>query len=221
MAFEPTKHLRQLRGKGGASDYLDVKWRLVWLRDEHPDAAITTRVIEHDRQAGYALVQASVVIPNGGSAEAHGDEDRKDFADYLCKAETKALGRALAALGYGTQFVGDELDEGDRIADAPVERRPAPARPAPRQEPRPLRPTAPAAGAMPEQVEAVRDALAAKADRETPEGALAWLAGATDRDDLRAAHAKARQFVTSGMISRADVAKAYNEADSRLRAATA
>ena len=149
MAFEPTKHLRQLRGKGGASDYLDVKWRLVWLRDEHPDAAITTRVIEHDRQAGYALVQAAVVIPNGGSAEAHGDEDRKDFADYLCKAETKAIGRALAALGYGTQFVGDELDEGDRIADAPVERRPEPSRPAPRQEPRPLRPSAPPAAAAP------------------------------------------------------------------------
>jgi hypothetical protein len=36
------------------------------------------------------------------------------------KAETGAIGRALALIGYGTQFCADELDEGDRIVDAPV-----------------------------------------------------------------------------------------------------
>ena len=38
------------------------------------------------------------------------------------KAETKAVGRALAMLGYGTQFA-PELDEGERIVDSPVERK--------------------------------------------------------------------------------------------------
>ena len=37
------------------------------------------------------------------------------------KAETGSIGRALALLGYGTQFCADELDEGDRIVDAPAE----------------------------------------------------------------------------------------------------
>lgn len=41
------------------------------------------------------------------------------------KAATKALGRALAGLSYGTQFA-PELDEKQRIVDSPVERRAAP-----------------------------------------------------------------------------------------------
>jgi hypothetical protein len=43
-----------------------------------------------------------------------------DFADYCERAETRAIGRALAALGIGTQFVGQDLTEGDHVADAPV-----------------------------------------------------------------------------------------------------
>ena len=35
------------------------------------------------------------------------------------KSETGAIGRALANLGYGTQFAPD-LDEQDRIVDSPV-----------------------------------------------------------------------------------------------------
>jgi hypothetical protein len=40
------------------------------------------------------------------------------------KCETSAIGRALAALGIGTQFVGQDLSEDDQVADAPVEMRP-------------------------------------------------------------------------------------------------
>jgi hypothetical protein len=39
------------------------------------------------------------------------------------KAETKAVGRALAMLGYGTQFA-PEMDEGERIVDSPVAKPP-------------------------------------------------------------------------------------------------
>ena len=55
-------------------------------------------------------------------ASAHGSETKRDFGDYFEKAETKAVGRALAYAGYGTQYVGEELDEGERIVDSPVER---------------------------------------------------------------------------------------------------
>lgn len=40
----------------------------------------------------------------------------------MITGNTGAIGRALAALGYGTQFTGDEFDERHRIVDAPVTR---------------------------------------------------------------------------------------------------
>jgi len=100
--FDPTRHLRQLRGRGGSSDYLDVKWRLVWLRSEHPDAQITTEHVTIT--SDMAIFKARVTIPEGGSATGYGSESSGDFTDFIEKAETKALGRALIALGYGTQF---------------------------------------------------------------------------------------------------------------------
>jgi hypothetical protein len=124
MTFDPQKHMTKLKGK----DYLEAKWRLVWLRDEHPDAIIETQHIDLDLERNHAIFRATVTIPGGGSATGYGSESSKDFGDFIEKAETKALARALAALGYGTQFTGDELAEGERIVDSPVQRqqRPAP-----------------------------------------------------------------------------------------------
>ena len=50
-------------------------------------------------------------------------EKAASFPDYVEKAETGAIGRALAALGYGTQFA-PELNEQHRIVDSPVDRAP-------------------------------------------------------------------------------------------------
>jgi len=125
MTFDPSKHLRNIKGKGGNAEYLDVKWRLVWLREEHPDAATGVEHIEISPD--IAIFKATVSIPGGGSATDYGSETPRDFGDYIEKAATKALGRALAQLGYGTQFVGEELSEGVRIVDSPVERAAQPA----------------------------------------------------------------------------------------------
>jgi hypothetical protein len=119
--FDPTKYLRKL-GKG---EYLEVKWRLLWLRTEHPDAVIETEMARFESDPPMAVFRARVSIPDGGSASGWGQEEFKDFADFLEKAETKALGRALAALGYGTQFCEDfDFAEGDpgRVVDSPVDR---------------------------------------------------------------------------------------------------
>ncbi len=99
--FDASKYLTNLRGK----EYLEVKWRLLWLRTQHPDATIETEMVEHD--AGLALFRARVSVPDGGSATGWGSETVDDFGDFIEKAETKALGRALAALGFGTQFCED------------------------------------------------------------------------------------------------------------------
>jgi uncharacterized protein YbdZ (MbtH family) len=118
--FDPSRYLRKLGGK----DYLEVKWRLLWLRTEHPDAAMHTEMVR--LEDGFALFRAHVAIPGGGEATGWGSETRQDFFDYIEKAETKALGRALAALGYGTQFCEDfDFAAGSagnaHVVDSPVE----------------------------------------------------------------------------------------------------
>ncbi|MEX2237054.1 MAG: hypothetical protein WEB00_05925 [Dehalococcoidia bacterium] len=106
--FEPGRYLRSFRG----SEYLEVKWRVVWLRSEHPEATIETEMVKQSAptsrgEPGMAIFRARVAIPGAGEATGWGSETSSDFRDYIEKAETKALGRALAALGYGTQFCED------------------------------------------------------------------------------------------------------------------
>jgi hypothetical protein len=123
--FEPAKYLVSLNGRG---EYLEVKWRLLWLRTEHPEAHIETELVR--LEDNEAVFKARVSIPGGGSATGWGSESVGDFRDFVEKAETKAIGRALAALGYGTQFCQDhEFGQGApagrggqmRIVDAPVD----------------------------------------------------------------------------------------------------
>lgn len=118
-AFDASPYLIKLKGK----DYIEVKWRLVWFRAEHPNGHLHTELVEHHE--GYAVMKATVSWPDGGSATGYGSEEAKDFGDYLEKAETKAIGRALGALGYGTQFTEEHtFTKGDeqRLVDSPVSR---------------------------------------------------------------------------------------------------
>lgn len=129
--------------------YLEVKWRLVWFRDKYPNGTIETEEVSVDldreveveatrwvdnparpgkkmketytkKAKGYARYRAIVTNGEGGKATATKTEAAVDFPDYCEKAETGAVGRALAMLGIGTQFVGQELNEHHRIVDAPV-----------------------------------------------------------------------------------------------------
>jgi hypothetical protein len=145
MAFNPNEHLIQIKNRGGAADYLPVQWRLVWFREVCPNGTIETEIVHIDLDKeteeevfvwnnekrrsekvvktapGVAIVRATVKDGKGGIATGTKMERASAFADYLEKAETGAIGRALAALGYGTQF-SPELDEAHRIVDAPVDR---------------------------------------------------------------------------------------------------
>jgi hypothetical protein len=118
MSFNPKEHLIDLKGK----DYLPVAYRLVWFRDEHPNGAVRTEVVSMNPLLVKATVldengrflsdgHASATLPNGRTAVWSGREFEK--------AETAAIGRALGHAGYGTQF--DAEDEGDYLADSPVE----------------------------------------------------------------------------------------------------
>ena len=121
--FDASKHLTNLKGK----DYLEVKYRLVWFRGEHPKGSIRTKLV--DRATGAALMKAFVYHDDGTLlATGYGSETSSDFGDYLEKAETKAIGRALGAAGYGTQFTDDfdfGAEERGKVVDSPVVRTPA------------------------------------------------------------------------------------------------
>ena len=144
-AFNPNSHIIQISTSQGKKDYLPVQYRLVWFRAECPEGKITTELLDLDRSEecehetsvwndekrkyekvvkyakGVAVFKATVEDGKGGIATGTKMENAAAFADYVEKAETGSIGRALAALGYGTQFA-PELDEGDeRIADAPVQ----------------------------------------------------------------------------------------------------
>jgi hypothetical protein len=126
--FDPSLHFRKLGGRG---EYLDVKWRLTWLRSEYPEALIETKCLHWQfndkvKANNFALFWARVTLPDGaGCAEAHGSESQNDFGDFFEKAETKAVGRALEYLGYGTTSAKDDQEA---LADAPYSERDAPAR---------------------------------------------------------------------------------------------
>lgn len=117
MSFNPKEHLSKIKGK----DYLEVKWRLVWFREDHPDYEIDTEFIVLDIDQGVAVCRA-VIKDNESRQLACGTktEYKASFFDYVEKSETGAIGRALATLGYGTQFA-PELEEGDRIVDSPTD----------------------------------------------------------------------------------------------------
>lgn len=120
--FNPNDHLMNLKGKA----YLEVKWRLVWFRQEHPDWSIRTQIVDLNIEQKYAVFKAIIANENGIIvAEGTKMEDARGFADYMEKAETGSIGRALGILGYGTQFAPefDEVDpsaQNPRIVDAPI-----------------------------------------------------------------------------------------------------
>lgn len=121
MAFNPRDHFINLKGK----QYLPVAPRIAWFREEHPDWTIMTYAVPELSGIDYCTFAAEIHDSSGRLiAKAHKTEHEKHFADYREKAETGAIGRALALCGYGTLFA-QELEEpitpaGDmRIVDTP------------------------------------------------------------------------------------------------------
>lgn len=114
--FDPNQFLSKVKGQ----DYLEVKHRIAWMRSEFPEANIETELVSH--ADGRAIMRASVVLPSGGSATGWGSETAGNFENYIEKAETKSIGRALTALGYGTPTV----DHDDAEPEVTFHRQPEP-----------------------------------------------------------------------------------------------
>lgn len=114
--FDPTKHMTKLQGK----DYMEVAPRVAWFRSQHPKGKITTEFLA----AGDYLITQATVYDNDGNLLAQGSATVRAWAKGgaprdIEKAETAAIGRAMAFAGYGTLQAGEEINEGDHLADAP------------------------------------------------------------------------------------------------------
>lgn len=96
----------QLKGK----DYLQVAYRVLWFRELHPDWSIETEIVYRDEK--YAVVRATIRNEAGRiMAQAHKDCSLASFREFISKAETGAVGRALGLVGCATQFCTQDIDE--------------------------------------------------------------------------------------------------------------
>jgi hypothetical protein len=126
--FHPTDGMIKVQGN---REYLPVASRILWFRREYPEWAILTEAVTIDHVKEFAVFRCSITNETGRiMAQATKMEDRKGFGDWLEKAETGSVGRALAFLGYGVLGAKD-FDEGDRLADAPIPSREPEPPPAP------------------------------------------------------------------------------------------
>lgn len=142
--FKIEEKLIDIKKGDKVTKYLPVLWRLVWFRELYPNGTIDTEMVHLDLDRhyeievvywengkrktkmkhgnGYACFKAIVATGEGGRATGHKKENAANFGDFEEKAETGSIGRALAALGFGTQFTDEEFAEGERLADSPVQR---------------------------------------------------------------------------------------------------
>lgn len=112
--------IMDLKGK----PYMKVAQRLLWFVTEVKTYTIETAFPILTDATATASVTVTILGENGQPTRKvtqHKTETKKDFNDYAEKAETGALGRCLAALGYGTAQAEADLDEGTRIVDSPVD----------------------------------------------------------------------------------------------------
>lgn len=131
--FDPNKYMIKLpktkkitlangltRFEKTETDYLPIAARIAWFRRDHPDWSIITKAVQ---SANKAVVMKAIIKDANGRiiATARKKETEIDFLDYIEKAETGAIGRALAMCGYGT-LQAPEFDEQERLADSPVEK---------------------------------------------------------------------------------------------------
>ena len=91
----------QVRFEKVETDYLPVAPRIAWFRKDHPNWGIITKTA---KLVDKAVVMKAIIKDAEGRviATARKKETENGFPDYIEKAETGAVGRALAMCGHGT-----------------------------------------------------------------------------------------------------------------------
>lgn len=109
-----------IRGK----DYQTVALRVKQFRDEHPDWSVACEIIE--RSDACVVIRCVIADETGrsiatGYAEEYRSASQINRTSALENCETSAIGRALAAAGYG----GTQFASADEVAHAISEKQDA------------------------------------------------------------------------------------------------
>jgi hypothetical protein len=99
-AFDPEPLVERLRA-GGLETSQEVDLLLLWMRKEHPQAKILTDLAQFDQE--IAVIRAVISLPSGAEATGYGSALSAEGKEMVERAETKAIGRALNALGYSVE----------------------------------------------------------------------------------------------------------------------
>lgn len=124
MKNNASKYREKMIKVQGGADYLKVAQRILWFREEKPDWAIQTHLLETAQD--HTVAKAEILNPEGKiMATAHkfaakGQGPAKAY--HRESAETGAIGRALGLLGYGTDAVFADDDDDNFIVDSPVQK---------------------------------------------------------------------------------------------------
>jgi hypothetical protein len=122
--FDPSQYITKISGK----DYLETKYRLLWLRTEYPEAQVETKLEHLDEGPGRAgkgqlspraIFSARVTLPNGASATGWGSETMSDFPDFIEKAE--CVPTTVMAIGKHGPLRYDQIHEGTPILAVDLE----------------------------------------------------------------------------------------------------
>jgi hypothetical protein len=120
-------------------DYVPVAERLEKFYERYPEGRVTTSIVEHNLESGFVLMRAEVYRSPDDAAPAatgHAFEVRGESyvnkTSYVENAETSAVGRALAMLGFEVKrgiASREELQKTARMQPAAqAKTTPAPAR---------------------------------------------------------------------------------------------
>jgi len=108
------------------SDYLEVKWRRVWFNEEHPDwkILIDVKMFPENDIPKACLAKAEIYNDKNELVTiGWGYSTVEMFKRFVEKACTAAEGRALASIGYGTQWAEEyyeDTDSAENLVDSPV-----------------------------------------------------------------------------------------------------
>lgn len=98
-------------------EYQTVALRVQKFREAHPDWSLRTTIVERDAECvvvGAAIADEQNRILATGHAEEYRKASQINRTSALENAETSAIGRALAALGFG----GTEFATANEVANA-------------------------------------------------------------------------------------------------------
>lgn len=109
--------------------YVTVAERIAAFYQSYPTGRICTQILEHNEESGFILMRAEVFRSTDDaqpSATGHAFEVRGDSyvnkTSYIENAETSAVGRSLALLGFEVRRGIASREEMEKAARMPAER---------------------------------------------------------------------------------------------------